>query len=316
MKKVLFIDTDLGGDCDDVGAVALANIFKNNDIIEIAGMTHTTSLPWGPACIEIINKFYNNDSIPIGATSRVNYCVENTNKFAEKMANAFSHTLKDREKVVDSVKFIRETLSNAEDNSITFVCIGQLNNASDLLDSSPDEISYLSGIELVRQKVKEFVIMGGLFKSDNEKIMFCGSEYNREYNILTDIKSAQNFIKKVPVKTIFSDFKVGYQIHTAKPLLDKKDMKHPVTFAYTLFQDCPRESWDLLAVWYAALEDETMFDVSNEGTIIIKDDAETIFDESQRSNHYYLRLNNSIEYIVNRIDNLLDGGKVYEKISN
>ena len=64
MKKVLFIDTDLGGDCDDVGAVALANIFKNNDIIEIAGMTHTTSLPWGPACIEIINKFYNNDSIP------------------------------------------------------------------------------------------------------------------------------------------------------------------------------------------------------------------------------------------------------------
>ena len=32
MKKVLFIDTDLGGDCDDVGAVALANIFKNNGL--------------------------------------------------------------------------------------------------------------------------------------------------------------------------------------------------------------------------------------------------------------------------------------------
>ena len=266
MRKVLFIDTDLGGDCDDVGAVALANIFKNNGVIEIAGMTHTTSLPWGPSCIEIINKYYNTASIPIGATSRKNYCVENTNKFAEKMANAFPHSLKERDKVKDSVRFIRETLNKATDKSITFVCIGQLNNASDLLDSPADDICCLTGIELVEQKVKEFVIMGGLFKEENETIMFCGSEYNREYNILTDIESAQNFIKKVPVKTIFSDFKVGYQIHTAKPLLDKKDMTHPVTFAYSLFQDCPRESWDLLTVWYAALEDESICTMSNECT--------------------------------------------------
>ena len=117
MRKVLFIDTDLGGDCDDVGAVALANIFKNNDVIEIAGMTHTTSLPWGPACIEIINKYYNNDSIPIGATSRKNYCVENTNKFAEKMANAFPHSLKERDKVKDSVRFIVDSDSKVEEGT-------------------------------------------------------------------------------------------------------------------------------------------------------------------------------------------------------
>lgn len=314
MKKILFIDTDLGGDCDDVGAIALANIFKNNNIVDIAGMTHTTSLPWGPACIEIVNKYYGND-IPIGATSRKNYCVENTNKFAEKMANAFSFKLNKREEVQDSIRFIRETLVRSENNSITFVCIGQLNNASDLLDSSADDISSLTGVELVKQKVKEFIVMGGLFKEKDEKIMFCGSEYNREYNIVSDIISAQNFIKKVPVKVVFSDFKVGYQIHTAKPLLEKKDMSHPVTFAYTLFQDCPRESWDLLTVWYAALADDDMFKVSDEGTIIIKDDAETIFDSKIKSNHYYLRLNNSIEYIENKIDNLLDGGKVYDKIS-
>ena len=99
--------------------------------------------------------------------------------------------------------------------------------------------------------------------------------------------------KKIIILAV-NDFKVGYQIHTAKPLLDKKDMTHPVTFAYSLFQDCPRESWDLLTVWYAALEDESICKMSNEGTITIKDDAETIFDENQKSNHYYLRLNNSI----------------------
>ena len=35
MKEKLFIDTDLGGDCDDVGALALANIFKNKGLIDM-----------------------------------------------------------------------------------------------------------------------------------------------------------------------------------------------------------------------------------------------------------------------------------------
>ena len=73
MKKILFIDTDMGGDCDDVGAIALANILKNENLIEIAGITHTTSLPWGPACIDIVNRYYGNPNILVGATKRKNY---------------------------------------------------------------------------------------------------------------------------------------------------------------------------------------------------------------------------------------------------
>lgn len=316
MKKILFIDTDLGGDCDDVGALALANIFQNDGLIEIVGMTHTTSLPWGPACIDIVNRYYHNAHIPIGATTRKNYCVANTNKYAEKMASNFLHAYSERDKVIDSVTLMRKSLTLCDDNSVTIVCVGQLNNASDLLDSKPDHYSNLSGIELVRKKVKEFVIMGGLFKEENEKIYFGNSLYEYEYNIVCDIKSAQNFINKVPVKVVFNDFKVGYQIHTAKSLLDQKDMTHPVTFAYTLFQDCPRESWDLLTVWYGALECDDLFTISKGGTVAIDDNGDTVFKEAEGGNHYYTRLNKPINYVVERIDNVLKGGSYYAKKDN
>lgn len=305
MRGKLFIDTDLGGDCDDVGALALANIFMNNGIIDIVGMTHTTSIVSGAGCIELINKYYGNDDICIGATRRDNYCAFDTNQYATKMLQTLGNPDNTREKYPDSVKVMRRVLASAEDSSITMAFVGQLGNASDLLDSPEDEISVLTGIELVRKKVKKFVIMGGLFREDNERIMFGGTEYGAEYNIVCDIKSAQNVVTKCPVEIVFSDFKVGYQIHTGGKLLSQKDMTNPITFAYTVFQNCPRESWDLLAVWYAALGCDDFLRISDAGVVEIANNGETTFTESQHGKHYYLRINNDIEYIVDKIDSTL-----------
>ena len=309
IKKILFIDTDIGGDCDDAGALALANIIKNKGVIDIAGMTYTTSSNYGPACIDAINRYYNNETIQIGATSRENYNNQIVSPFLEDIATNYPNSYKDRLKVKDSVKLIREVLSKAQDNSITFVCIGQLDNVSDLLDSSADEYSLLDGISLVKKKVKEFVIMGGLFrKNKNDKIYFCGSLYQNEYNIVTDIKSARNFIKKVPTKVIFSDFLVGNQIYTAKSLLDEANFNNPVTKAYYLFQNKPRESWDLLAMWYAMFGIDDIFSISEEGTVSISKDGETTIDYTKKNNHFILRLNNNKKYIEDKIDRVLIGG--------
>ena len=305
MRKLLFIDTDLGGDCDDVGALALANIFHNKNLIEILGMTHTTSLNWGWNCIDIVNRHYGNDNINVGVTSRKNYCVENTNRYAEKMTKALGDVELLNKKYPNSIKLMRKTLANALKNSVTMVFIGQLANASDLLDSLADEISSLSGVELVKEKVDKIVVMGGLFKEEDETVMFCGNEYHSEYNIVCDVDSSKNVVKKCPVPLVFSDFKVGYQIHTGGPLLKENNLSHPVTFAYKTFQNSPRESWDLLALWYAALGCDDMFTVSNKGIVSILDDGTTIFNENEFGNHYYLRLNNSIDNIVNKIDNVL-----------
>lgn len=310
--KQILIDTDLGGDCDDVGALALANIMHNQGLIDLKAITYTTSLEWGPLCIDAINHYYGNDDILVGVTSRINYCEENTNKYAQKMSETFHHNVKSRKDFMNSVRLMRKVLAEAEDNSITLAFIGQLNNGADLLDSVPDDISPLNGIELVAKKVSEVVIMGGLFKEENEIVYFCGYPYEREYNIVCDIESSQKFIKNLPCRVVFNDFKVGYQIHTGKPLLDKMDLSHPITFAYNLFQNSPRESWDLLTVWYAALGISDLFTLSNSGTVEVLDDGTTIFTEDSEGKHFYTRLSKDIEYTVNRIDEVLEGGKIYE----
>ena len=307
-KKILFIDTDLGGDCDDAGALALANIIKNKGIIDIAGMTHSTSSIYGPAAINVINRYYNNETIQIGVTKRKDFNDKNVSIFLQDLANNYYNDCKDFDKVRDSVSLTREILASAMDGSITFVCIGQLNNVSDLLDSKGDKYSPLDGVELVKRKVKEFVIMGGLFrKNKDEKVYFNGNLYEREYNIVTDIDSARNFIEKVPVKTIFSDFLVGYQIFTAKSLLEQNNMLNPVTKAYYLFQNKPRESWDLLAMWYAMFGIDDIFKLSDEGKISISKDGETTIDFNKKSNHYIIRLDNDYKYIENKIDQTLIG---------
>ena len=311
-KKNILLDTDLGGDCDDVGAVSLANILHNQGYINLLGVTYTTSLKWGPACIDAINRYYGNENIGIGVTSRTNFCEVNTNKYAESMANHFKHNVENPHLLPRSVRFMREVLVKSPDESVTLVFIGQLNNGSELINSLPDDLSDLNGIELIRKKVKEIVIMGGLFKEENEQVYFYGYPYDKEYNIVCDIESSKNFIEKAPVRVVFNDFKVGYQVHTGKCLLDKKDMSHPITYAYTLFQDAPRESWDLLTVWYAALGTSDLFTLSNNGTVEVLDDGTTIFKEDENGKHYYTRLAKDIEYVENRIDNILIGGSIYE----
>lgn len=305
MKEKLFIDTDLGGDCDDVGAIALANILKNDGLIDIIGMSHTTSIECGAGCVDLINKYYGNKDICVGSTRRDAYCAFDTNQYAEKMLNTLGNAENTRLKYPDAVSVMRRALASADDESITMIFIGQLGDASDLLDSGSDEISPLNGVELVRKKAKKFVIMGGLFREEDETVYFGGSEYGAEYNIACDIRSAQNVVSKCPVRIVFSDFKVGNQIRTGGRLLELNDMKNPVTFAYAVFQNSPRESWDLLAVLYAALGCDDIFMISNPGNVEISDSGETLFTECQSGRHYYLRINNDNEYIVNKIDNIL-----------
>lgn len=308
LNKTLIIDTDIGGDCDDAGALALANIFYLNGKINIACMTYTTSSKYGPANIDAINKYYGNH-FEIGMTPRKDFHLEH-HRFQEVLAKEFDNDFYDKEKDVtikaqDGIKLLRKKLNESPDSSVTIVCIGQLNNASDLLDSLGDEYSPLDGVQLVKKKVKEFVVMGGLFSETNEPIYFEGNVYSTEYNIACDIISAQNFVSKCPVKIYFVDFLTGYKIKTGLKLLEQNNINNPVTKAYQLFQNGPRQSWDLLTVWFAVFGKCNFFKVTKEGSVSISDNGTTSFTEDIKSGHYLVRINADTKTIVDKIDTTL-----------
>ena len=307
-KKQIILDTDIGGDCDDAGAIALANIFHNYGKIKVLAMTYTTSSEAGPACIDAINGYYGNH-FDIGTTSRKKYC-DNVNEFQRVLATEFPNKLYDKENkkfvpVMNSISLIRKKLAKAKDESVSVVCIGQLNNASDLLNSKADEYSPLNGVELVKKKVKEFVVMGGMFPENDKPVYFEGHEYKSEYNIACDIKSSRDFLKKCPVKVFFVDFLCGYEVKTGQSLFNQNNDKNPVTIAYKIFQNKPRQSWDLLTVWFAVFGKGDFFSISEEGQISVDDNGVTTHNPHVKAGHYYLKLNNSIENIVKKIDETL-----------
>ena len=56
--------------------------------------------------------------------------------------------------VKEAVVVLRRSLQAAEDHSIVVVSLGFLNNLADLLLSPPDNISQLTGYQLVQNKVQ------------------------------------------------------------------------------------------------------------------------------------------------------------------
>ena len=54
----IILDTDIGPDCDDVGAISVLHALANNGETEILGIMCCTSSQWGAPCINAIKTYY------------------------------------------------------------------------------------------------------------------------------------------------------------------------------------------------------------------------------------------------------------------
>merc|ERR1712018_895569 len=99
-----------------------------------------------------------------------------------------------------------------KDHSIVVVSIGFLQNLAQLLQSPADDISSLSGYDLVNSKVNSVVIMGGIYP---QSFMFSAYNFNCGLgtlgNSLECTGSARSAVENMPpgVKMVFSGFEVG-----------------------------------------------------------------------------------------------------------
>src|SRR5690606_33897603 len=105
--------------------------------------------------------------------------------------------------IPESVDVMRRILQQQTDHAVVIVAVGFSSNLSRLLDSKPDDISPLTGRELVAKKVKYLCMMAGDFRPERK---------HSEYNVRLDKKSAQNVFKNWPTKIVTSPFEVGLDI--------------------------------------------------------------------------------------------------------
>jgi len=281
--KNVILDTDIGPDCDDAGAIAILNKLCDFGEAKILAMGNCTVHPEGACCIDAINWYYGRHGIPVGTLKSADGPGKDDegylryNKYiAENFEHAFKHTL-----IPDVTAVYREALEKAEDKSVVLITIGMLNNIKNLILSEPDGYSSLSGGVLVDKKVKKLVCMAGNFRSGHP-------DFFSEFNINTDIEAARYVLNNFKGEIVFCPYEMGYPIITGTRLISMGDMKkNPVAKAYQIYCEGSggRNSWDLVTVYYAVRGTHGMFKESKKGNITIDEKGFTYFKEDPTGRH-------------------------------
>jgi hypothetical protein len=258
----VIIDTDLDGDVDDVGALALLNDFMDQGECKLLACLHNTINPDQTSCgtIEAINTWYGHPSIPIGQsygdktpatmTSKltpappdgyhsVNVC---GSSYTKTVRQKFDPTFPDDDKMPAAVDVYRKALAAADDHSVVICSVGTMENIQDLIQSQPDSVSDLSGLDLAKKKVRELVIMANIVPADHY------------------------LLSKWPTKIMWTTY-VGTTIGAGQALINTPE-NNPVRVAYQYFGTPQhnglsdgRSCWDLTAAWLAVRGPGDVFDL-------------------------------------------------------
>lgn len=249
-KKAVILDTDMGPDCDDVGAlVTLISYAKQYDF-HILGVCNCTSNRFGMGTIDAVARHCGYPIENLGQWEHPGFMDdESCHKYTDEIAQRFSEKYASGTlAVAPSAEFYRKTLAAAPDDGVIIIVIGMLNTLSALLDSKPDDISPLSGKELIAKKVNALVSMAAILPQ------------GRECNVLNDYKAAENVFTNWPTVMYLSDFHIGWQIITGYNPEDAHP-DSPLYESYRLYTAgrCVNSSYDLTAVQFAVLGEGELY---------------------------------------------------------
>lgn len=262
-KRAVILDTDIGPDCDDVGALALLLSYASDLDFEVAGICNCTSNLYGTATLDAILSYCGHREIPLGMYSKSGF-MDTYEKYNRYIAEHFSDRLRSGTlQYLPHVPFYRSLLAKAEDGGVILVTIGMFNCLSDLLNSPPDEYSNLSGRELVAKKVYALVSMAALFPE------------GREFNVFCDPIAAKTVFEDCPVPIFLSDYVLGRSIVSGfSEEMEQTQENNPIFKAYQLYtKDNPHRanyknpSYDLTAVQFAAEGEGEIYGLTTTGRL-------------------------------------------------
>ncbi|TAL64551.1 MAG: nucleoside hydrolase [Bacteroidetes bacterium] len=278
----IILDTDLGPDYDDVGALAFLHAIADSGKAEILATVSSNKHELVAPSINVINTYFGRNALPIGAPKTAGVNLGSSQHWADSIVAKYPHTVKSTSEVADAVDIYRKILNAQPDKSVTIVTIGFLTNLSNLLKSQPDNNSPLKGIELIQKKVKKLVSMAGKFPE------------GREFNIYMDSVSSEYVYRNWPGDIIFTGFEIGWEIRTGLQLI-KSDVKNsPVKDVFRISIPLSAEdkdgrmSWDETAVLIAVYGTEGFFD-SVKGRIIVNPDGSNTWEDNQAGKHFYVK---------------------------
>lgn len=270
----VIFDTDIAGDYDDVGAMALLHAFADKGETRILGIVSCNAFHTTVPTISVLNTYFGRPTLPVGITKTELPNKDCQQKWAEGIVANYPHALTSNADAVEAVKLYRQLLAGQPDRSVTIITVGFFTNLAQLLDSQPDAVSRLSGKELIRKKVKQLVSMAAGLPEGKDRF--------HEYNVHVDAKASQKVFSEWNTPVLLSGFEIGNKIHTGIPLINNASIQNsPVKDAYRIALTADkntkgRMSWDQTAVLVAIRGVEPYFssrklnfDITDDGTNIL-----------------------------------------------
>lgn len=263
---LVIFDTDIGSSTDDLFAMEMLYRYADQGRCKLLGIVVDRQGDDYPVLADVMNTYFGYGHIPIGVERSG---IKNPGVFID-YRNLYNHKTDKGELMFKTSVSDYSALPNG----------WQLYRQ--LLAAQPDDLSPLTGVELVRKKVKCLYLMAGVFTSSDEP----------DYNFLQDSTFAQLFFELWPreVDVVFSPMEVGNEIEyipeTVISDINWTDI-HPIKQVYMNY-DCNtgQRMWDPLTVIHA-VEGDAEFLLSERGIVTLTPKNVTIFTPSATGNFRY-----------------------------
>lgn len=288
---LIILDTDIGACIDDLFALKMLFDYRKQNKCRLLGVVVDREGEDCAACVDVMNNYFGYPDTPIGLERNgiqqpavfIDY--RDLSRYADANGNLlFSCSIDDYSVLPDGWELYRKLLSEQPDHSVSVCAIGFPTSLAHLLKSEPDEWSALTGVELVRQKVKCLYMMAGHFASTNQV----------EYNLSQGKMFADTLLHLWPddVDIVFSPAEVGNEVRYDRQLvlndIGQTD-KHPIKQVFLRAPRVPNpRMWDPMVI-INAVEGDDEFTISERGRVALTPECVTVFTADVNGNCRYQR---------------------------
>ena len=285
----VILDCDMGSSTDDLFALMMLYRYMDMKRCNLLGVIVDRMGRANADIVDVMNNFYGYPDIPIGLETNgqkdTHVWITYHNLPYARTTDAvpmFKRTVGDNGTYMEGYKLYRKMLAEQPDKSVTIASIGFVTTLARLLESGPDEYSPLSGVELVRAKVKTIYAMGGVF----------GKAVEPDYNFLQAIDFSLKFFELLPkeVDMVFSPGEVGDPLDY-RPELVISDMNwtdlHPIKWTYQFLNCNSGQKMGDPQVVINAVEGDDFYKLSERGWVELTPKGETLFTPDPNGNCRY-----------------------------
>lgn len=254
----VILDTDIGSDCDDAGAMAVLHKLADKGEVEILGIIYSSGMnKYGVGVCDAINTYYGRGDLLLG--QNLNDDVGDPRDFFSKQiatdTAAYRHNVIDS--AMDMVSAYKIMLKKEQDASVTIITVG---HPIGLVHLMRDE----EGSRLVKSKVTRWVAMGG-------------GGWNLSKNGIAEY--LPELLNNWPCQLYLSSY--GAKVITGNIQLPNTPKDNPVRKAYESFiWNClekGRPSWDQIAVLFAVRPE--LFEIHSIGRLEQTEDKNVKWNE-------------------------------------